>query len=64
MNKSQRMVVGIGLILMGVYSFVSTTQSHMHVALVRYPFAFYSLIILGIAFIGSGIFVLISKKRR
>jgi len=75
MNKSQRVVVGIVLILMGVVTLVFMTTTVEYVALftsggVRYRVdvlpnsTAWLACLLGIVFTGAGIFVLISKKRR
>jgi len=67
MNKSQKLVAGIVLILMGVISFISATsfvRGHSDYYLKTHEFELYLLILFGIAFIGGGIFVLVSKKRR
>jgi len=64
MNKSQRMVAGIVLILIGIVSFIfaaSTTDAYY---VRRHLFEIYLMILLGVAFTGGGIFVLISKKER
>lgn len=71
MNKSQRMVAGIVLILMGVITFfliASNIYSYSFTLFSDYfrrsMFKFYPIIVLGMAFIGAGIFVLVSKKRK
>jgi len=66
MNKAQRVVAGIVLISTGIVSFIFAGI----IPLVRvsnfymYMFRTYPMIILGILFIGGGIFALVSKKRR
>ncbi len=80
MNKSQRVVAGIVLILMGVVTllFMTTTIEYAATREVvwRSGSRVYEVVdilpnstawlacLLGIVFIGAGIFVLISKKRR
>ena len=65
MNTSQRVVAGIALILMGIVLFVLMNMSVYSVEYIRrHVFEVYPMILLGIAFTGGGIFVLVSKKRR
>ena len=77
MNKSQRIVVAVVLILMGIATF-----SFMISNLIYYEHAWYQkvnspvlsfsemeaghylMILLGIAFVGGGFFIFFSKKRR
>jgi len=67
MSKSQKVVIAVFLILMGIFSFISATsfvRGHSDYYLKQHEFELYLLILFGLAFIGGGIFVLISKKRR
>ena len=68
MNKAQRLVAGIALILIGVYSFIfigAITHDYDLVGyLRRHVFETYHIILLGMIFMGAGIFLLVSKKRR
>ncbi|MBA7604713.1 hypothetical protein ES703_11839 [subsurface metagenome] len=65
MNKSQRLVAGIALILMGIILFVLINLSVYSVEyLSRHVFELYPMILLAIAFTGGGIFVLVSKKKK
>jgi len=76
MNKSQKVVIGIVLILMGIVTllFMTTTIKEVGIFttshLIRYQVdvlpnskAWFACL-LGIAFIGGGILVLVSKKKR
>ena len=77
MNKSQRVVVGVVLILMGIVTFILAVSIGSYLSSPPPPHGFvldrlihkeilefYPVILLGIAFTGGGIFVLISKKER
>jgi hypothetical protein len=67
MSKSQRKVIGVILILMGVISFILAalivdTYSGRHY-FSYYMFKLYPVVLLGIVFTGGGIFVLIGKSK-
>ena len=65
MNKGQRVVAGITLILMGVILFILIKLSFYSVEYIRrHVFEVYPMILLGIVFTGGGIFLLVSKKKR
>lgn len=57
MNKSQRVVVGVVLILMGIATFSFMISNSLY-------YDQYFMILLGIAFVGGGFFIFFSKKRR
>ena len=68
MNKPQRMVLGITLILMGIITFVYVALNTQRI----YDSLFgwgnvsansYLLCLLGLIFIGGGFFILFSKKK-
>lgn len=64
MRKGQRIVASTVLILIGIVSFIfaaSTTDAYY---VRRHLFEIYLMILLGIAFTGGGIFVLVTKKGR
>ncbi len=64
MNKTQRIVLGITLMLMGIITFVfvayiwSTNGSEIASE------TFYAFCLLGIIFVGGGVFIMVSKKKR
>jgi len=75
MNKSQKIVIGIILILMGIVTFLFMTTIADCTLWTTIDGTRYSIpvpsdtqawlaCLLGIVFTGAGIFVLISKKRR
>ena len=79
MNKSQRVVVGIVLILMGFVTFIFAVLIGNHLfslplippgyvliqpGIRKYIFELYPAILLSIAFTGGGVFLLVSKKGR
>jgi len=69
MNKSQRIVAGIVLIVMGIILFILVASNILEYCIVnppyfrRHMFELYPIILLGIALTGGGIFVLVSKKK-
>ena len=64
MNKSQRIVASIVLILMGAISFILAESGMDAYYIRRHLFEIYLMILLGIAFTGGGIFLLVSKKEK
>jgi len=68
MNKNQRVVINIVLILMGVISFTITALI-VYFNIEYYLFGgfisiFLAMLVLSIIFTGAGILVFISKKKR
>lgn len=65
MNKPQRIVLGITLILMGIIIFIYVAHVWLTIGPEEIdPFVVYIFCLLSIIFVGGGVFIMVSKKKR